>query len=107
MKKSQDKFVIENKIWLWSFDGTSAWHFVTLPPEVSLKIKKANLEKNGKLKRGFGSIKVKVKIGETSFETSIFPNAKDKTYLLPIKKEVRRNEGLQEGDVVKFEIKII
>ena len=107
MKKSQDKFVIENKIWIWSFDGASAWHFVTVPPEISLKIKKADFEKNGKLKRGFGSIKVKVKIGKTSFETSIFPNKKDQTYLLPIKKEVRRNEGLQEGEKIKFEILLV
>jgi hypothetical protein len=43
------------------------------------------------------------------FETSIFANKKDKlymTYLLPLKKTVRSELGIQDGDVVDFVLHI-
>jgi hypothetical protein len=109
-KSLSKKFVIENKLWIWPFDGATAWHFITVPPEIAAKIKKINeSEVSGKkkMKRGFGSIKVKVKIGKTSFDTSIFPNKRDQTYLLPVKKEVRKKEGIQEGEKIKFTLTLL
>lgn len=104
------KFVIENKLWIWPFDGATAWHFITVAPDIASKIRKINeSEVNGKkkMKRGFGSIKVKVKIGKTIFGTSIFPNKRDQTYLLPIKKEVRKKEAIQEGEKIKFVLTLL
>ena len=97
---NKNSFKVKNKIWL--YPGDAAWHFVTVPPEISKRID----EKFSKKKKGFGSLKVQVKIGKTKFLTSIFPNRKDGTYLLPIKKEVRKKESLQEGEVIDFTIKI-
>lgn len=53
----------------------------------------------GKRRLGFGSIKVRVTIGETSFDTSIFPT-KDGPYLLPVKASVRKKEGLVDKSSV-------
>lgn len=47
---------------------------------------------------GWGMIPVMAQIGETRWETSLFP--KDGRYLVPVKARVRKVEGLEVGDVV-------
>lgn len=47
---------------------------------------------------GWGVIPVEAEIGGTAFRTSLFP--KDESYLLPLKNEVRRREGITAGDLV-------
>jgi hypothetical protein len=42
-------------------------------------------------------------------ETSIFPNKHDKnifTYILPIKKSIRNELGVQHGDIIDFELEV-
>jgi hypothetical protein len=85
---------------LWLYKGEGAWYFITLPIEYADEIKSiAN-----PLKRGFGSIKVKVTIGKSTWNTSIFPDLKSKSYMLPIKKEIRIANKLRAGDTPKVEI---
>jgi hypothetical protein len=43
-------------------------------------------------------IPVRVRIGETEWETSLWP--KDGGYVLPLKDAIRRAESLKEGDSV-------
>ncbi|MFC1733311.1 DUF1905 domain-containing protein, partial [candidate division KSB1 bacterium] len=50
----------------------------------------------------FGSVPVEVTVGGTTWETSVFPNSKDGTYILPVKAPVRRKEGIYEGDKIKL-----
>ena len=50
-------------------------------------------------RRGFGSVRVRAVLGSSSWETSVFPEPGSSTYLLPLKAEVRRREGLNDGDV--------
>lgn len=47
---------------------------------------------------GWGCIPAVVRIGATTWETSLFP--KDGGYLVPLKVAVRRAEGVDLGDVV-------
>lgn len=49
--------------------------------------------------RGFGSIPAKAQIGKTKWNTSLFPT-KEGTYLLPVKLNVRNEEGIDTDDVV-------
>ncbi|MEZ4087023.1 MAG: DUF1905 domain-containing protein [Candidatus Gracilibacteria bacterium] len=88
------------KIWLWP--GEAAWHFVTLPKKEGIYIK----DSFGALSKGFGSLPVKVIIGETEWKTSIFPDKKSGSYVLPVKANVRKKEGIKEGDNVVFRIEI-
>ncbi len=81
---------------LWVATGTGSWHFISLPNDESDQI----LDQAGPAGPGFGSVRVSVSIGSTSWRTSIFPDTKRGTYVLPIKKAVRVAEGLTEGDVV-------
>ncbi len=43
---------------------------------------------------------MEAKIGKTNWRTSIFPDSKSGTYLLPVKATVRRVEGIDDGDTV-------
>jgi hypothetical protein len=90
---------------------TCCRHFITVPKEISVEIKKVTTApgKNGKkpMRRGWGSVKVEVKIGKTSLETSIFPATAMNGYLLPVKLSVRRAEELYLEQIVKVSLKIV
>lgn len=60
----------------------------------------------GKMKRGWGSLPVHVSIGTIKWETSIFPDKKSSTYLLPLKAHIRRQIGLESGDTVTYTLAI-
>lgn len=89
-------------LWLWN--GKGAWHFVTLPVDESAMIRMA-IPTNGP-KRGWGSVRVKARIGETSWNTSIFPDTKSGAYLLPVKAEVRKREGLEVDKAVEVTLSL-
>lgn len=92
---------LKAKVWLYP-GGTAAWHFVTVPKKESMALKK----KFGANARGWGSLPVTVTIGKTKWDTSIFPDRKSSTYILPLKASVRRTEGLFEGDTAVFSLKV-
>ena len=78
---------------LWLHDGDAAWHFVTVPAAVSDAIEAASSNSSA----GFGSVPVRVTVGATTWSTSLFPDSRRQAYLLPVKAEVRRREGLEAG----------
>jgi hypothetical protein len=86
---------------IWKYHGAAAWHFATIPAQVSEKIKKHVLEKNA-----WGSIKVRAVIGKTSWNTSIFRDSKSASYLLPVKADVRKKEDLRDGGRVTITLTI-
>jgi hypothetical protein len=99
--KKTKKYQISGKIWL--YPGESAnWHFFTIPKKESGEIKTAYTG----LTRGWGSLPVSVTIGKTNWETSIFPDSKSGTYILPLKAVVRKKEHLYEGDTCTVSIEI-
>jgi hypothetical protein len=82
---------------LWLHPGADGWHFVSLPPEIGAEIS----DITAGIRRGFGSVRVAVTIGGTSWRTSIFPDGKTGTYLLPVKRAVRVAEQVEAGDEVR------
>jgi hypothetical protein len=56
--------------------------------------------------RGFGSIRVRAKIGKSEWGTSLFPT-KEGTYLLPVKASVREREEVAAGDTIKVHLSIL
>lgn len=88
---------------LWLYPGGGGWHFITLPKRQAAEIKGFFA---GPGRRGWGSVRVKATIGETGWETSIFPDSKSSSYLLPVKAAVRKSEGLVEGATVAFTLEI-
>lgn len=89
-------------MWQWEVRDAS-WQFVTLPQEVADAIDDAYQGP----RRGFGSIKVRVVMGETRWETSIFPSKEEESFVLPIKKAVRVAEGVEDGDTVTLTVTVL
>jgi hypothetical protein len=96
-------FSFTGQCWMWQ--GKGAWHFITLPQDKSEEIKFFSENLQGK-RRGWGAVRVQVTIGKTTWETSIFPQAKDNAYILPIKMDVRKKEKIVAEDKVKVTLKI-
>jgi hypothetical protein len=88
---------------VWEHDGHAAWHFVSLPEDVADDID----ELHGHEAKGFGSIKVEVTIGSTTWSTSIFPDTERGTYVLPVKKPVRLAEDLTDGSTAAVHLTIV
>ncbi|MEX1279302.1 MAG: DUF1905 domain-containing protein [Acidimicrobiia bacterium] len=86
---------------LWEYPGEAPWVFVTLPAEVADGI--ADLAAPG---RGFGSVRVDARLGATTWSTSLFPDRRSASYLLPVKRAVREAEGLVAGDVVGVRLEV-
>jgi hypothetical protein len=63
--------------------------------------------KLGRTSRGFGAVKVRVKVGKTVWDTSVFPDSETGCYLLPVKKAVRKSEGLLAGDRATFQLEVL
>lgn len=85
-------------IWFWK--GPAPWYFVTIPTEPSRAIKAISTS----VTYGWGVIPVRVRIGKTVWQTSLFP--KDEHYLVPIKASVRNAEKIEEGDDVTIALEI-
>jgi hypothetical protein len=97
------------KLWLWSSDkGAGSWHFLTIKGEVAEAIHALALMRRLEFgqRRGWGAMKVLARIGETGWETSIFPDKGSGGWLLPVKAAVRKAEGLVAGDVVEVTVMV-
>jgi hypothetical protein len=79
---------------VWAHDPTSpaSWHFLTVPRPVS-----EELAEEAGPPRGFGSVRVEATIGSTTWRTSVFPDSASGCYVLPVKRQVRIAEDLEDG----------
>ena len=78
--------------------GPAPFHFVPVPPEPAAAIR----DVAALVTYGWGVIPVSVRLGATSFTTSLFP--KDGGYLVPLKNAVRAAEDVSLGDVVTLRL---
>lgn len=85
----------------WSGEKAS-WFFVILTGDVVGEIHYAAMGRTG----GFGSVKVRATIGDTTWETSVFPSKESGGFVLPVKAAVRKAESLTEGDTVSLTLHI-
>lgn len=84
------------------YPGMSAWRFLGIPEKQGKEIK----EKFGSRARGWGSLPVSVSIGKTTWDTSIFPDKKSGSYLLPLKAKIRTAEGISDDSTVSFSLTV-
>ena len=87
---------------IWRYKGAGGWHFANLSIRQSAEIK----SRFGSAARGWGSIRVRVRIGETEWSTSLFPDRKSKSYLFAIKADVRKAESLSDGDRITAQVRV-
>ena len=88
-------------------DGMPPVGFVHLTDEAAQQVTGHELERRLELgkRRGFGSVKVAVRVGTSAWQTSVFPT--QGKWFLPIKKPVRLAEGLIEGQPVVVELDLL
>ena len=90
-------------LWRWTAENGVGWFFLTVDGQAAETLSATALMR--RLERasakGFGAIRVSARIGDSEWETSVFP-AKDGSWWLPVKAAVRRAEGIGEGDDVAF-----
>ena len=87
---------------LWEYSGAAAWVFVTLGVEDSEEI-----EAQTPPRTGFGSVRVLVRIGETEWKTSVFPDSASGSYVLPVKRAIREKEEIEAGDMVEVHLRVV
>ncbi len=95
------QFTFDAELFPWHSDKAT-WVFVALPPETADAVDDA-----AALTGGFGSVKVNVQVGATTWSTSLFPSKEHETYVLPMKKAVRSAEGVAIGDTVGVTIELV
>lgn len=95
-----DSFTFSAQLWEW--EGKAAWCFVTLPLDVSAEIREVP-----RMPRGFGSVRVSVTVGASTWQTSIFPDTKVKAFILPVKKAIRVAEGIELHDRVEVALELL
>ncbi len=96
-------YTFDAPLWVWDARQADTWTFVSLPTDVADEVD----ELTAPFSRGFGSVRVEVTVGTTVWRTSIFPSKPERTYVLPIKKAVRRAERLEAGDTAHVRIELL
>jgi hypothetical protein len=91
------------ELWRWDARRSDSWTFVSLPADRSEEIR----ELAGGSRRGFGSLRVRVTVGGSTWTTSIFPGSGDRAYVLPLKRSVRVAESLDVGDVASVTVELL
>ena len=91
----------------WEFEAElwvpedASWVFLTLPPDVDDDVRLLSGPPTG-----FGSVRVEVTIGGSTWRTSVFPD-KRRGFVLPVKKDVRRTESLDVGDRCGVRLRLV
>jgi hypothetical protein len=83
--------------------GDVPWWFCVLPFDEADAID----EVAGPVKRGFGSVRVEATTGSTTWRTSLFPDARRRTFVLPLKRAVREAEGIEHGRPTTVVVRLV
>ena len=87
---------------LWEWSARDNWFFVSLPEAES-----AEVRDQPRPPRGFGSVRVRVTIGSSTWATSMFPASAGGSYALPVKASVRKAEGIAPGSQVAVSVEVL
>ena len=83
-----------------SSEEMCGWTFVSLPKELSVEIR-GNFKH---LEEGWGRMKVTAKLGNSEWQTAIWFDTKQDTYLLPLKAKIRKQENVVLNEDLQFAI---
>lgn len=83
--------------------ANGSWHFVTLPFDLTDEIDDLTSGSTG----GFGSVRVEVSVGATTWRTSVFPDRAASSFILPLKAAVRTAERIGAGDRITVTLRLV
>ena len=92
----------DGDVFRWDARDDASWYFAAVPPELSEDIREIP-----RPYRGFGSVRVRARIGGSEWATSIFPDKSSGSYVLPLKKKVRDAEHLVDGGPVRVHLEVL
>ena len=98
-----NEFQFEAQVWQWKGDGPATWRFLTLPFDLTDEIDELTTGRQG----GFGSVRVEVTIGRTTWATSVFPSKEQRSFILPVKAAVRKAEALADGVTAHVTLRLL
>lgn len=85
---------------IWQYDGPNGWYFVSLPIDYSEEIRSLFKEQE----EGWGRLKAVAKIDSLEWKTAIWYDTKQKTYLLPLKSEVRNKCNVEKDQIITVSV---
>jgi hypothetical protein len=85
---------------IWHWRGPSPFYFVTVPEQQCRDLRAVAAA----VSYGWGCLPVTVTLGESTWQTSMFP--KDGGYIVPVKAKVRRAEDVDEGMLVDLRLEV-
>jgi hypothetical protein len=80
--------------------GPGGWYFISIPIKLASEIRKIHIQEE----EGWGRLKAVSKIGSSEWQTAIWFDTKQNTYLLPLKAEIMRKEQIRNGETVHVSI---
>ena len=91
MESNGIKYEFSAKVYHYSTsEDMIGWTIVSLPKEISIEIR----DNFKQLEQGWGRMKVTAKIGNSEWQTAIWFDTKQNTYLLPLKAAIRKKENV-------------
>ena len=105
---AKKKFKFRSRVIVWKSgyeegNDRGAWRFARVPEDISAKIKEMQ---KGRLRRGWGAVYARVKVGKSEWTTSVFPDRHSNTYILPLKKQIRYEGNLYDGSDINVSMQI-
>lgn len=94
--------LIEFDAEIWASASVGSWAFVSLPADLADEVRLVSGPPTA-----FGSVRVEVRLGGSTWRTSVFPDARSGSYVLPVKAAVRRAEGVDVGDPVHLSLRVL
>lgn len=86
---------------IFEWRGPAPHHFIDVPDEECADISELAAE----VTYGWGMIPVRLRLGESEWETSLWP--RNGRYVVPLKLAVRRAEGVGTGDTVAIGLAVV
>ena len=105
---SADTVSFSAPLLIWQTDKYGGIGYVLIDGDAAEAIKGHELVRRLELgkRRGFGSVRVAVRVGGSEWRTSVFPQ-KSGGWFLPVKKAIQRAEGLAKGEPVEIELELL
>lgn len=99
-RNSGSKIKYNFKSVLWRRNGAGGWYFLSVPAEISKEIR----EHLGWQEKGWGRMKALASLAMVEWETAIWYDSKQQTYLLPVKASIRNQLKLMAGNLLELQI---
>ncbi len=90
---------------VWVFAGKASWYMVTLPQDAAQELMHF-VRATSNRPRGWGAVRVQAQIGNTTWDTSMFPHKASDSYVLPLKASVRLAEGVKAKQSVHLRLSV-